>query len=541
MRELLEAALGAAQRGGATYTEIRALEREHERIQLKNGHMDRADTEISAGVGVRVLVAGAWGFAATAYLDAAHLESAVRLAIDIARASAAVNGAGLRLPSRHAVVADLATPFDIDPFAVSLDQKVQLLTEADDIIHATPGVKVSQAFMDFRREHKRLATSEGSYIEQRRIESGAGISATAVGDGDMQVRTYPGLPTRCQTLAAGYEHIIALKLVEHAADIAREAVDLLTADPCPAGEYDLIIHPSQLVHTIHETCGHAVELDRVLGLEAGYAGTSFLTLDKRGHFRYGSPIVNLTADATTPRSIGSFAYDDEGQAGNRTFLVRDGIFEAYITSRETAQQAGVPSVPSVRAESWEHLPISRMTTISLEPGDSDIDDIIADTKRGIWIANNKSGSIDDHRLNFQFGAEIAYLIENGRLTRLLKNPTYTGITPDFWGSCDAIGDAASWQLYGLTMCGKGEPQQIGRIGHGASPARFRNVRVGVMKLCPSWYTSPMPARPSVSLPTAYMAIPTMCRLHKGQSPCPLRSTVCQCFRTMWLRINGCAR
>ena len=541
MRELLEAALDVAQRGGASYTEIRAVEREHERIQLKNGHVDSAGADASTGVGVRVLTDGAWGFAATAYLDAAHLEAAVRLAIDIARASAAVNGPGLRLPPRPAAVATFTIPFEIDPFAVPLDQKVQLLTEADDIIRATPGVKVSQAFMDFRREHKRLATSEGSYIEQSRIESGAGISATAVGDGDMQVRTYPGLPSRCQTLAAGYEHIIALKLVEHAADIAREAVELLTADPCPAGDYDLIIHPSQLVHTIHETCGHAVELDRVLGLEAGYAGTSFLTLDKRGHFRYGSSIVNLTADATTPRSIGSFAYDDEGQPGNRTFLVRDGIFEAYITSRETAYETGVPAVPSVRAESWQYLPISRMTTISLEPGDSDIDDIIADTKHGIWIANNKSGSIDDHRLNFQFGAEIAYLIENGRLTRLLKNPTYTGITPDFWASCDAIGDAASWQLYGLTMCGKGEPQQIGRIGHGASPARFRSVRVGVMKLCPLWYTSPMPARPNVSVPTACTAMRTECRLHKGKSSCPLRFTVCPCCQTMWSHTNGCAR
>lgn len=483
MQDLLGDALDTAKRIGASYTEVRIVEREHEHIQLKSGHVDRAGSEVSAGVGVRVLANGAWGFAATAHIDTASIEAAVRQAIEIAQASAAVNGAGIHLPARRPVVARHATPFEVDPFDVPLNEKVQLLTQADDIVRNTAGVNVSQAFMDFVREHKQLATSEGSYIEQRRIESGAGIAATAVGDGEMQMRTYPGLPTRCKTHAAGYEHIRNLQLVEHAADTAREAVALLTADPCPSGEYDVIIDHSQLVHTIHETCGHAVELDRVLGTEAGYAGTSFLTLDQRGKLRYGSPIVNLTADATVANSIGSFAYDDEGEAGNRAYLVREGIFEAYITSRETAREAGVPEVPSVRAESWQYLPISRMTTISLEPGDTDLDDIIADTKRGIWIANNKSGSIDDKRLNFQFGAEIAYLIENGRFTKMLKNPTYTGITPEFWGSCDAIADAASWQLYGLTACGKGEPMQDGRIGHGASPARFRNIRVGVMKLC----------------------------------------------------------
>lgn len=479
--ELLAEGLGVAKQLGASYTEIRIVEREHERIQIKNGHVDSTGSDQSAGVGVRVLANGAWGFAATPHIDSASITIAVRQAVDIAYASAAVNGGGIRLQPRRPVVARHQTPFEVDPFDVPLAEKVQLLMLADDIVRGTAGVKVSQAFMDFMRERKQLATSEGSYIQQSRIESSAGIMATAVGEGEMQVRTYPGLPSRAMTHAAGYEHIISLRLAAHAAEVATEAVALLTADPCPVGEYDAIIDSSQLVHTIHETCGHAVELDRVLGTEAGYAGTSFLTLDKRGGFRYGSPIVNLTADATLAGSIGSFGYDDEGEQGNRTYLVRDGIFVAYITSRETAQQAGVPSVPSVRAAGWQYIPLSRMTTISLEPGDANLDDIIADTKRGIWIANNKSGSIDDKRLNFQFGAEVAYRIENGRLTKLLKNPTYTGSTPQFWASCDAIANQASWRLYGLTNCGKGEPLQVGRIGHGASPARFRKLQVGMMK------------------------------------------------------------
>ena len=232
---------------------------------------------------------------------------------------------------------------------------------------------------------------------------------------------------------------------------------------------------------MHESCGHPVELDRVLGTEASFAGTSFLTLEKLGRFHYGSEQVNLVADATVPGALGSFAYDDEGVPGQRTEIVREGLFCGYLSSRETAAQIEGDSSGAMRADGWNRLPLIRMTNINLEPGDWTLDELIADTKRGLFLGTNTSWSIDDQRLNFQFGTEVAYRIEDGELGELMRNATYTGVTPQFWGSCDAVCDADHWQVWGVPNCGKGEPMQTARVGHGVAPARFRDVRVGVME------------------------------------------------------------
>jgi TldD protein len=242
----------------------------------------------------------------------------------------------------------------------------------------------------------------------------------------------------------------------------------------------VILDGSQLALQVHESCGHPTELDRALGYEASYAGTSFLTLEKRGSFRYGSPLVNIYADATIPGALGSFGFDDEGVPAQRSALIQNGIFVGYLTSRETASTLGERSNGTMRADGWNRIPIIRMTNINLEPGDWELDDLIADTDDGIYMAVNKSWSIDDKRLNFQFGTQLAYEIKQGKLGRMLKNATYTGITPDFWGSCDAICSARHWRIWGLPNCGKGQPSQSAHVAHGAAPARFRNVRVGVM-------------------------------------------------------------
>ncbi|MFB0545702.1 MAG: TldD/PmbA family protein, partial [Anaerolineae bacterium] len=322
--------------------------------------------------------------------------------------------------------------------------------------------------------------SEGSFIEQEIVESGGGLEATAVDGGEVQKRSYPNSFGRHQG-TAGYEFIEAMDLAGHAERVGAEAVALLTAPQCPSMVTTLILGGAQLALQVHESCGHPIELDRVFGTEASYAGTSFLTTDKLGAFRYGSEVVNITADATIPRGLGTFGYDDEGVKAQRTPIVRQGLFVGYLTSRETATLLGQTSNGAMRADGWNRIPLIRMTNINLEPGEWDFEDLLADTDEGIYMEMNKSWSIDDKRLNFQFGTEVAYEIKGGELGQLYKNATYTGLTPQFWGSCDAVCDERHWQVWGTPNCGKGQPSQTAHVGHGTAPARFRNVRVGVMK------------------------------------------------------------
>jgi len=243
----------------------------------------------------------------------------------------------------------------------------------------------------------------------------------------------------------------------------------------------LIIDGSQLALQVHESCGHPIELDRVFGTEASYAGMSFLTLDKLNNFRYGSDIVNIVADSTVPGGLGTFGYDDEGIKAQRVPIVTNGMFVGYLTSRETAAKINQQSNGAMRADGWNKIPLIRMTNVNLEPGTWKFDDLISDTEDGIYVETNRSWSIDDKRLNFQFGTEIAWEIKNGKLGRMFKNPTYTGITPQFWASCDAICNKSYWKMWGTPNCGKGEPPQTAHVGHGTAPSRFRNIKVGVMK------------------------------------------------------------
>jgi TldD protein len=314
------------------------------------------------------------------------------------------------------------------------------------------------------------------------------VVATAVDSeaGEVQKRSYPNSFGRDQR-AEGWEAILAMDLPGNAERIGNEAVALLSAKPCPSGVTTVILGPTQMALQIHESCGHPIELDRVFGSEASYAGTSFLTPEKLNALRYGSELVNITADATTPGGLGTFGWDDEGVPAQRVPIVRDGIFCGYLTSRETAQQlreivgdeAPESSGGAMRADGWGRVPLVRMTNVNLEPGDWEFDDLVADTDDGIYMEVNKSWSIDDKRLNFQFGTEIAYEIKGGQLGAMLKNATYTGITPQFWASCDAICNENHWRAWGTANCGKGQPGQTAHTGHGTAAARFRNVRVGI--------------------------------------------------------------
>ena len=450
-----------------------------ESLNVKNGELEGASSNETAGFGVRVLVDGAWGFSASGDLRPEEAEIVTRQALGIAAATRRAQRVPVELDDSPPAIDRYRTPYEEDPFSVPLDEKLRILLAADAAMARVPGVAVREATMHAGRERKTFASSEGAHIEQEIVEAGAGIEATAVDDSEMQQRSYPN-SFGGQFVTGGFEAIRALALADHAPRIAEEAVALLSAPQCPSGEMDVVLDSTQVALQIHESCGHPTELDRVLGTEASYAGTSFLTTDKLRAFAYGSPIVNIDADATAPGGLGTFGYDDEGVAAQRAPLIEGGQLVGYLTSRETAPVIGRRSVGSARAYNWNHIPLIRMTNLNLRPGDAgSLEDLIADTREGIFMDVNKSWSIDDRRLNFQFGLQAAWLIRNGRRATMVKNPTYTGITPRFWGSCDAICGASEWVLWGLPNCGKGEPGQVGHVGHGAAPARFRDVKVGV--------------------------------------------------------------
>jgi TldD protein len=479
MQELIDLALDGAQRAGAGYADIRLVERTTESLTVKNGDLAEASSDRSAGFGVRVLVDGAWGFAGSSRMERAEVERVSREAVAIARASGLATREPIVLDDSPPAVAVYSTPFREDPFGVPLDEKLRLLFETDAGMGRVAGVSLRTSSMEAGRERKTFASTEGAHIEQELVEVGAGIEATAVNDSEVQRRSYPQ-SAGGQHVTGGFEAIRDLRLADHAQRIAEEAVALLGAPQCPSGEMTLIIDSPQLALQVHESCGHPIELDRVLGMEASFAGTSFLTLDKLDRLQYGSEVVNMEADATAPGGLGTFGFDDEGVAAQKVPIVSAGRFVGYLTSRETAPIIGRRSMGSSRASGWNVIPLIRMTNVNLLPGAAgSLDDLIADTAEGLFISTNHSWSIDDRRLNFQFGTEIGWLIHNGRLTQMVKNPTYTGITPRFWGSCDAICGPSEWTLWGVPNCGKGEPMQTHRVGHGAAPARFRGVEVGV--------------------------------------------------------------
>ncbi|NLS75853.1 MAG: TldD/PmbA family protein [Chloroflexi bacterium] len=480
MKDLANRALNLAQVKGASYGDIRIIRKQDQMVAVKNGEVAGLVQDEELGFGVRVIVNGAWGFASSSLVTPAEIDRVTALAVQIARASALVKTKDVQLGPAMSHRATYRTAVETDPFSVSLEDKLALLMAADAEMRRVPGVRVARGSMECIREAQTFASTEGSYIEQEIIETGAGIEALAVGEGEVQKRSYPNSFGRHQA-TRGYELVRELDLPGHAGRIAEQAVALLTAPQCPSAVTTLILDGTQLGLQVHESCGHPIELDRVFGSEASYAGTSFLTPDKLGNFRYGSEVVNITADATIPGGLGSFGYDDEGVPAQRTPIIDHGLFVGYLTSRETAAELGQVSNGTMRADGWNRIPIIRMTNINLEPGNWEFDDLIADTDEGIYMETNKSWSIDDKRLNFQFGTEIAWGIKDGKLGQMYKNATYTGITPEFWGACDAVCGSKHWKLWGTANCGKGQPGQTAHVGHGTAPARFRHVRTGIVR------------------------------------------------------------
>ncbi len=470
-------ALDTATAGGASYADIRFEDGRSERIEVRNGALATLSDASSIGYGIRAFYDGAWGFAASSDLTDAGIDGTAALAVAIAKSGAAIAVRRFAEAPTDRYIDEFATPVARDPATIPLGERVALLLEAERALHTTSSIRAGRAWIDLWRTAKTFYSTTGSRIVQTIHQTGSGISALASDGSDAQDRTYPGDVGLYQT--GGWEVVEAAQLRENAQRIGEEATELLTAPQCPSGEMDVVLGGSQVSLQIHESCGHAAELDRVMGWEANFSGTSFLDPAELGKLRYGSERVTISIDNLMPGGLASVGYDDEGARSVPSDIVRDGLLVGFEMSRDTARTIGRATNACVRAASWRDVPMVRMCNLSLAPGDVPFEALFDGIAHGVYMESNRSWSIDDHRLNFQFGCQIGWEIVNGKRTRMLKNPTYAGVTPQFWNSCDAIADAGSWVAWGTPNCGKGEPMQTGRTTQGASPARFRKVRVGV--------------------------------------------------------------
>jgi TldD protein len=482
MKDIAGWALETAKVRGATLCEVRIVHERNRALATKNGRIGNAQDAETLGAGIRVLAEGAWGFSATQDLSREGMQRCAAHAVEIAKASARVKTHDVRLAPEPPAQVDWSSPCAIDPFEISVEKNIELLMRIDGILRGVQGITLAETNMNFRRYEQWFFSSEGSQIHQTRTVTGAGFAVYSFEGSEIQKRSFPN-SFGGQWMNRGYELVNELKLEDNAQRIAEECVALHKADQCPQKIGTLILDSSQLGLQIHESVGHPIELDRVLGMEANFAGTSFLTLDKLNNLKYGSDLVNVVADATEQHGpgLGTFAYDDEGVQAQCVPIIQHGEFVGYLSSRDTAAMIGRErSGGDMRAESWNRVPIVRMTNISILPGENDmgLEDLIADTDDGVLLQTNRSWSIDDKRYNFQFSCELGWEIKNGKRTRMLKNPSYSGITTEFWNSLDAICGRKEWTLWGTPNCGKGQPQQVMGTGHGASPARFRGIRIG---------------------------------------------------------------
>jgi TldD protein len=468
------AAVQAALDAGARYADARVMHRRNEQMSARNGEIEELDQSEDAGIGVRALVGAGWGFYAVPDLSDGAARAAGARAAEIAAASARVPGPAADLVPVPPASGSWASPCEVDPLSVPLSDKGDLLVHATKAMREN-GSDVAEAAYVVWDTTKWFVSSEGHRIDQRIRECGGGIWSTAIGDGETQRRSYPSYGGQYGT--RGWELVTELDLLAHAARVADESRALLSAPVCPSGETTLILGSEQMALQIHESVGHAIELDRILGWEAAYAGTSWLDLAQLGSLRYGSDLMNITIDPTIPGALGSFGYDDEGTPAAARDAVRDGIWVGVLAGRDSAAVAGLDYGGSMRADGWARLPMVRMTNVGLKPGPHTLDEMVAATDDGILMDVNRSWSIDDRRLNFQFGTEIGWEIKNGKLGRMLRNPTYTGIGPRFWQSMDML--SAETTAWGTPNCGKGQPGQTGHTGHPAAAARFTGVRVGV--------------------------------------------------------------
>ncbi len=475
--KLADAALSTAKRLGASYADIRINRYRNESISTRERQVQGVNRSESFGFGVRVLVKGAWGFAASRVVTPEQVVKITELAVETARANGEFQRKHVELVSTPKVVTAWKSVFEKDPFDVPVDEKIRFLMGVNEAALKVRGVSFVTSRLSCVNEQKYLATSDGSRIEQYIIRCYPAFNVTAVNreNGDFQSRDSFGGPQQM-----GYEYLSSYPWLKEAEKAGEDAVQKLRAKPVDPGKYDLILHPTHLWLTIHESVGHPTELDRALWWEANYAGTSFLTPDKTGKLRYGSKMVNFFADRTQPAGLATVGYDDEGIPGQKWNLVKDGIFVDWQTTRDLAPLIGrKKSYGCLHAESWEDVPFPRMPNVSLEPAKENVtlEQLLADVDNGILIYGNGSYSIDQQRYNFQFGGQTFWEVKRGKVIGMLRDVAYQSRTTDFWGSLDALGGPETYEIHGSFSDGKGEPGQSNAVSHGCPPARFRAVNV----------------------------------------------------------------
>jgi TldD protein len=475
--DLVKRALAAATKAGATYADVRVVRIRRENVATREDRVERVSANDEYGVGVRVIAGGAWGFAATPIVTSAEAERVAQTAVAIAKANAPLMKRPVALAPVPANVDVWQTPLIKDPFKIPLEDKAELLLAINREAMKVPGVKFATAQYSAIGEWKLLASTDGAYLEQEVTRLWPTYSVTAVDDkrGEFESRDHD-LPPR----QAGWEYVEAAPLVADARRIAEEAVEKLKAPSVTPGKRDLILEPSNLYLTIHESIGHSTELDRAMGYEANAAGTSFATPEKRGKLRVAAPFMTFFADKTTPGGLATCGYDDDGVATQKWNLVENGVFVNYQTIREQAGWIGEgASRGTSYADSYGSVPFQRMPNVSLAAGPKprSVDDLIAGTDDGILIAGRGSWSIDHQRFNFQFGGQVFWEVKRGKKVRMLRDVAYQANTIEFWNSCEAIGGPESWVLNGTLSDGKGEPGQVNSVSHGCPPAKFKKVNI----------------------------------------------------------------
>jgi len=475
MKDLAELALDTAKSKGASYADIRICRYRNQYIMGRDKRIETtADTE-DMGFGIRAVANGAWGFASSYRVEKEEIQRIAALAVEVAKASSRLLKQPVELVPEPAYRDHWQSPIQKNPFKIPMEKKIDLILKVNEEMLKVDGIKVATAFLNFNEIWKYFASTDGSFIEQDLFFTYPNFTAVAVGAGDSQTRSIQVAPEQ-----RGYELIESVDWIEKARKTAEEAVQKLKAKEGVAGKSDLVLLPSHLCLTIHESIGHATELDRALGWEADMAGTSFVTLDKLGTLKYGSPQMNIVGDKLLPNALGTVGYDDDGVKARRFHIIKDGLFVGYQTTRELARFVNEKeSKGCAYADSWSSFPLQRMPNIWLKPGEKklSLEELIADTKDGLLFDGMGSFSIDHQRYNFQFGGDAIWEIKNGKVGDMVENVAYQSKTTDFWGSLDAVCSQEYWENWGVFGCGKGEPMQSARMGHGSAPARFRQVNI----------------------------------------------------------------
>ncbi|MCX7948040.1 MAG: TldD/PmbA family protein [candidate division WOR-3 bacterium] len=475
MKEIVKTAIDMIKRENVDYGDIRLINEEEEIIEYKNGEIENISHNLEIGIGIRVMYRGFWGFSSTSSLEIDSVYKTIKEAIEIAKASYSIGKGGLKLTEEEVHIDEYITNIQIDPFNVPLEEKLNIMEGVDKVLRSESRIKLVEQYMNFIKTEKFFASTEGAFIHQVIYHSGGGYTAYAFSDEDFQFRSYPASHGG-DMKSGGFEVILEQRWEDNAHIVRDEVLRLLSGKRIEKGEYDIIIGTHQMALQIHESVGHALELDRVLGLEASYAGTSWA--NSIG-IKFGSEFMNIVQDGTIKGGLGTFGYDDDGVKAKSEILIQNGILVNYLSSRDSAGFINKKSTGASRASSYRRMPIVRMTNVNLLPGDKELEELISDIKDGFYLETNKSWSIDQKRLNFQFSTEIAYKIKNGKLIKeeVYKNPVYYGISPIFWSSLDGVANEKYWKLWGVRNCGKGEPGQTMRVSHGSSPCRFRKVKL----------------------------------------------------------------